>query len=673
MIPDELKATPHWVTWTNLDGRKVPSHPTNRGPWLDYETAVQESPGSLGFVFTKDDPYVGIDLDDCIERHGAGFSIKPWAADILKEAKSYAEFSPSGNGIHIICRGPQIETGVNRNGIEVYSQGRYFTMTGKALPGFSKIVDATALVERLTARERKEKAYVQVCEESKPHNYMERAMSYADSVPGAVSGQRGHDCTFSLACKMIINFGLSSDEAMQVLQAWNTKCSPAWSARELQHKVDSAVRKLNNDRSEYCSAYQEEGDDPDFSATVLANSLRRANEMPEHLYDVPGVLRGFVDWCLTQNHRRNRALALVGAIAWGAYCTGRRVQDSAGLRTNLYLVGMAPSAGGKQAPLECLKFLADAGYRPSSLVGKVTSDSAIAHQLAAEPSSLCLWDEFGLFLQKTNGKGGTLSSVQDILLELWGCTRTNWRAKKYVDGGNDVTVIQPCFSLLGMTTPDHFWSGLTRMHLRDGFAGRLLVIDSGPRAERGEVEMVPPPKELIEWTRYWTGASTGNLAEYGLGSPDVRIAKSTQGANKIFDDLLDRIDEETDDDKASIWGRSIEKARKLAMIWACAVNRENPVVDYEAASWGVELASWATESFLARVDTQVVGEAGDSHSRVTREVISEMQKNGKATKKDLLRRIGGSASLLGNVLDTLVQAGLLTQQTSGKTQTFYLR
>lgn len=676
MIPDELKALQQWVTWRNEGGTKVPSRPVNRGPWMTYDQARWECLHAgqwsynlqMGFVFTKDDPYVGIDLDDCVENDGTTVVIKDWAAKIISEAGSYAEFSPSKTGVHIICRGPHVEHGRNKCGIEVYSHGRYFTMTGNVIKGFETINDATALVERLTARERHVEAVTQVKSEHKPHNYMERAMSYAAKVPGAVSGQGGHDATYELACKLCVDFGLTQEEAMKVLKVWNETCSPPWTERELDHKIRSAMRKAYGDNPDYLSAYIDDQEDVEFSASLLANSLKRANEIPPRLLDLPGVLGDFTAWALTQNHRRNKVLSALGAIAWMAHLTGRKVQDTAGLRTNLYIVGLAPSAGGKQAPLECIKLLAEYG-NSDSVIGKVTSDSAIARQLKAEPATLSIWDEFGLFLQKTGGKTGSpMGTVQDCLLELWGCTRTTWKAKTFADSERDIKVVQPCFSFLGVSTPDHFWAGLTRMHMRDGFAGRLLVVDSGPRAERGEVTLVDPPGSLIEAVRYWSGGVTGNLAAYGFGNPNLKVCKSTPGALDVFEELLERVDEETDEDKASVWGRAIEKARKLAMLWACAIEPGSPVVDEDAARWGVDFVVWATESFLARVEGSVVGDA-DNHSRITREVLAEIRNSGKATKKSLLRTVGGDAKTLASVLDTLVQADMLSK----KNDTYFLR
>jgi primase-polymerase (primpol)-like protein len=57
----------------------------------------------VGFVFSSDDPYVGIDLDGC--RNPQTGYIEPWALEIVRRLNSYTEISRSGTGLHIIAKG----------------------------------------------------------------------------------------------------------------------------------------------------------------------------------------------------------------------------------------------------------------------------------------------------------------------------------------------------------------------------------------------------------------------------------------------------------------------------------------------------------------------------------------------------------------------------------------
>jgi primase-polymerase (primpol)-like protein len=83
-------------------------------------------------VFTEQDPYCGIDLDEC--RNDAG-QFTPQALGILDRLNSFAELSPSGRGLHILVKA-KLPAGRRRNdGIEMYDSGRYFTVTGKHIAG----------------------------------------------------------------------------------------------------------------------------------------------------------------------------------------------------------------------------------------------------------------------------------------------------------------------------------------------------------------------------------------------------------------------------------------------------------------------------------------------------------------------------------------------------------
>lgn len=61
----------------------------------------------------------------------------------------------------------------------------------------------------------------------------------------ATAGEGGHNATFRAACRLR-DAGLSADEALSLLSAWNeTNASPPWSAAELEHKIRSAFAATN--------------------------------------------------------------------------------------------------------------------------------------------------------------------------------------------------------------------------------------------------------------------------------------------------------------------------------------------------------------------------------------------------------------------------------------------
>lgn len=146
-IPNELKLTNQWVLWksTVRDGKatKVPyqldgtmAQSNNPRTWSTFQSVInkygQGGYDGIGFMFSKDDPFIGIDIDHCVENG----SLTKFAEDVMSLVPSYTEYSPSGEGIHIIAkgilplRGPSTGKKNPSIGLEVYRHGRYFTFTG---------------------------------------------------------------------------------------------------------------------------------------------------------------------------------------------------------------------------------------------------------------------------------------------------------------------------------------------------------------------------------------------------------------------------------------------------------------------------------------------------------------------------------------------------------------
>jgi primase-polymerase (primpol)-like protein len=172
--PDDLRERDQWVLWRyeERNGRetKVPyqvgrrrASSTDRSTWASFESVTNELQGApnwysgLGFVFSHDDPFCGIDLDDCLDAEG---NAKPWSRGIVERfSDSYIEISPSGAGLKIWVRGsvPANLAGVSISDgqIEIYGHARYFAVTGRAFRGAQFQVedhsaDVAALYNHLT-------------------------------------------------------------------------------------------------------------------------------------------------------------------------------------------------------------------------------------------------------------------------------------------------------------------------------------------------------------------------------------------------------------------------------------------------------------------------------------------------------------------------------------------
>ena len=66
---------------------------------------------------------------------------------------SYNEYSKSGNGIHIICKGVLPPKGRRKGNVEMYSEGRFFITTGNVYNDkYTEIVDCTERIKTLHAK-----------------------------------------------------------------------------------------------------------------------------------------------------------------------------------------------------------------------------------------------------------------------------------------------------------------------------------------------------------------------------------------------------------------------------------------------------------------------------------------------------------------------------------------
>jgi hypothetical protein len=142
-IPGNLKQLKQWVCHIDkvpvIAGTGRHASSTNPDTWSSYEEAldyhmVGMSDG-IGFVFTRDDLYIGIDIDHC--RDPITGEIDKRAMDMLDLFPNcYVEVSMSGTGLHIIVMA-DIPKAIKVEGLEIYGWGRYFIMTGDILPGYS--------------------------------------------------------------------------------------------------------------------------------------------------------------------------------------------------------------------------------------------------------------------------------------------------------------------------------------------------------------------------------------------------------------------------------------------------------------------------------------------------------------------------------------------------------
>jgi hypothetical protein len=159
-IPLRLKQHAQWVVWRFVlrKGKqtKVPFNARTGGEasvtdperWSSFEEAVAAWRGNvrfdgIGFVFSPEDPFGGVDLDNCLDP-STGLP-KEWAEPFLEALDTYCEVSPSGTGLKLFMiaskTGERCSKGYADGKVEVYDEERFFTVTGNRIASMSGEVE----------------------------------------------------------------------------------------------------------------------------------------------------------------------------------------------------------------------------------------------------------------------------------------------------------------------------------------------------------------------------------------------------------------------------------------------------------------------------------------------------------------------------------------------------
>lgn len=165
MFSKELKSVKQWVVWK---GNKLPYSAITMNMeewnleknWTTFEDAlrVQKKCGFIGIGFVFKFPYVGIDLDDCIEDDGM---MNDLAKEFTDKIDTFTEYSRSGTGLHLYCKVTEPikafktpkENSLSESPIEIYGEGRFFVVTGKELDvEQDEIIEQTENIKNIIAK-----------------------------------------------------------------------------------------------------------------------------------------------------------------------------------------------------------------------------------------------------------------------------------------------------------------------------------------------------------------------------------------------------------------------------------------------------------------------------------------------------------------------------------------
>jgi len=253
-FPIELTERKQWMTWRLDDDKKIPNGKSNDPSTWHYFDDLKYAE-KIAFVFSADDPFVGIDLDDCIDEHGQYNEVAAYCLALFK-GKAYCDITQSGCGLHFIVKGKKPDWSVCKRGpVECYEHARFWIMTGNVVPGYEEIHECQQDLESFllkylaSTQQSPQKTITQkktAPSVSVDSSLRKRMTSYADKVPSASQGERNSN-GFSLAGHLWSMSGKEGqgptfEDVLEVVADWNQRNNPPMDDSEIRGVVQSAER-----------------------------------------------------------------------------------------------------------------------------------------------------------------------------------------------------------------------------------------------------------------------------------------------------------------------------------------------------------------------------------------------------------------------------------------------
>ena len=328
--------------------------------------------------------------------------------------------------------------------------------------------------------------------------------------------------------------------------------------------------------------------------------------VPLDLLNVPGFINDVATFTLETAPYPNLELAFMGALCLQGLLSGRKVRDHSNNRTSIFALALANSGTGKDAPRQVNSQILQAIGLGNYLGDSFASGEGIEDRLYLAPNALFQTDEVDTLLSRMNSaRDPRYESMLATLLKLY--TSAGGSYPMRVRANQEPTsIVNPNLVLFGTAIPRHFYAALNERLLTNGFFARLLILETGRRGQGQEIESRPVPEAILEVARYWAQLLAENQDEDGNEVPLVPIlVPHTQQALELVTSYRIQADEEYtqaenagDEAGMALWARANEKARRLALIYACSENHRSPRITEAAVNWANSFVSHLTRRML---------------------------------------------------------------------------
>jgi hypothetical protein len=662
-IPLELRTFKQWVCWRYEEGdggkpTKVPycayngrlAATDNPDTWCTFDEAVyaqhQGWYAGIGFVLTDADPFTFIDLDDPFEKNSKGEFKHANPDEVLQrqiklfnETKSYAERSPSGTGLHIICKG-RVPSGRRRSAIEVYSNLRFMTMTGDVYRN-AAIYDENELVNVL---------YNQMGEGRNAVAFyagLEHATMTDEAViemaSNAANGEKFYDLFYVGNWQKYYPSQSEADFALFDIIAFYSK-----NGKQTQRIfLNSAIGQREKSRAQYRLNYMLARCFDNMLPPVDVDGLRNqieeilekkkqekienpapvANEYTpqeikteKSIYSVPpGLVGQIAQFIYAQAPRPVAEIALAGALGFVAGIVGRAYNVS-GTGLNQYILLLAPTGTGKEAIAggidKLMAYVCKSVPAAKDFIGpsKINSEQALLKYLSRSSVSFSsVVGEFGIRIREMSAHNAAphMANLLALLLDLFNKSGEGKvvHSSIYSDREkNTGDILAPAVSITGESTPEKFYEILNESMIESGMLPRWNIIEyRGDRPPLNENHMYAQPSfELIEkLSTLCAHCLTLNSQHKAI---HVQLTPEAKDLFERFDKHCDlNINSSDREVRRHLWNRAHINSLKLAALVSTGCNPYDPTIDLDIGNWAIDLIVANVRNMLSRFDAGEIG------------------------------------------------------------------
>ena len=414
---------------------------------------------------------------------------------------------------------------------------------------------------------------------------------------------------------------------------------------------------------------------------------------PPPMSQLDGALAMMIEHILASAIRPQPWLAIGAALTALGTLMGRKVRTDSDLRSNLYVIGLAESGGGKDHARKAIKeMFAQAGFASHLGGERIASGAGLIAALSRQPASLFQIDEFGKFMANVVDKHRApkhLSEIWDLFTELATSAATTFMGAEYADQKERPRqdIIQPCACVHGVTAPGPFWDSLSTGSLQDGSLARFLVFrseDDIPDRNRTPRSLRDVPQPLLDALKAVADvghSKRGNLAQAGGATiaPAPMLVQMEPAALAIFDDLdlemTTRQRAAVGTEQGAVLARVWENTAKVALIKAVSADPNTPVIRERDALWARELVAHCVGTLLQQSERHLADTRIEKHHKRVLEIIRAAGQQG-IRRRDLTRKTQFlDLRVRQEVLQTLVESEQIicvSRQTRGRKAEVYL-